>query len=57
MKEDGLHTEYHANRQKKLEGRLVNGEREGVWIEWYESGKIWSEGNYKNGTLISSEPL
>jgi len=41
--------EYYSNGIKKLEGKLVNGERHGKWIYYYENGFIWSEGQYWYG--------
>ena len=33
-------TEKYSNGQKKIEGKKVNGYKSGVWVEWFESGKI-----------------
>ena len=41
--------EYYPSGIKKLEGKLVNGERHGKWIYYYENGFIWSEGQYWYG--------
>jgi antitoxin component YwqK of YwqJK toxin-antitoxin module len=41
-----LLTEYHSNGQKKSEGNLKDGIREGSTTKWYENGQIKSEGNY-----------
>lgn len=41
--------EYYADGVKKVEGKMVNGERHGKWIFYYENGYIWSEGMFKNG--------
>ena len=46
-----LHTEYHKNGQKRIEGRTYkNGSKVGKWIEWYESGNKKTEDIYKNGS-------
>lgn len=42
-------TQYHIGNIKFLEGRCINGKREGVWRAWYEDGKLWSEGSFKDG--------
>jgi len=41
--------EYYESGQKRMEGPLVNRRREGLWKSYYEDGKIWSEGEYKDG--------
>ena len=30
-------------------GSLKNGNREGVWLGYYDNGQLWKEGDYKNG--------
>ena len=42
-------TEYYPSGIKKIEGKLVNGERHGKWIYYYDNGFIWSEGKYWHG--------
>lgn len=42
-------TEHYPSGIKKVEGELVNGERHGKWIYYYENGFIWSEGKYRYG--------
>jgi len=41
--------EYYESGQKRMEGPLQNRRREGLWKSYYEDGKIWSEGEYKDG--------
>jgi antitoxin component YwqK of YwqJK toxin-antitoxin module len=41
--------EYYESGQLRMEGPLVNRRREGLWKSFYEDGKIWSEGEYKDG--------
>jgi antitoxin component YwqK of YwqJK toxin-antitoxin module len=41
--------EFYANGQKKSEGWLKNGKKEGLWAFWFEEGQKESEGNYKDG--------
>jgi antitoxin component YwqK of YwqJK toxin-antitoxin module len=38
--------EKYANGVKKFEGNLEEGKREGEWILYYETGKVWSRCNY-----------
>ena len=42
-------TQYYENGNMKLEGKYVEGERNGKWIQWYKNGQIWSEGEFENG--------
>ena len=30
-------------------GIYRNGEKEGLWIRWYQNGQKWAEGNCRNG--------
>ncbi len=54
-KQSGNHKElvkeesYYPNKQKRMEGEYKDNERDGKWIYYYESGKIWSEGFFKKG--------
>ena len=42
--------EYHPNGNIKMEGQLNEiGERDGLWIAYYEDGTKWSESYYING--------
>ncbi|HQQ12452.1 MAG TPA: hypothetical protein PK855_04780 [Bacteroidales bacterium] len=41
--------QYYPSGKKQMEGRLVNGQRDGLWKYYYEDGTLWSEGAYKNG--------
>lgn len=41
--------EYYKNGNKKMEGGVKNGAREGEWSFWYEDGKLWSRGTFRNG--------
>lgn len=40
---------FYQNKQKRLEGEYKNNERDGKWIYYYESGKLWSEGFFRQG--------
>lgn len=42
-------TEYYPTGIKKIEGKLINGQRHGRWVYYYENGFIWSEGKYVHG--------
>ncbi len=41
--------EYHPNHKKKMEGGFTDNLRNGLWTAWFEDGKKWSEGYFKNG--------
>lgn len=44
---DGEHTvEYYNNGRRKAEGRLVNGEKQGEWMEWDLTGRRKQVGEY-----------
>lgn len=47
--------DYHDNGKLKLLGKLVNGEREGIWKEYYENGNMKSKEKYKSGIIQSKE--
>jgi antitoxin component YwqK of YwqJK toxin-antitoxin module len=40
---------YYENKVKKMEGEYTNDQRSGIWSAWYENGKLWSTGEYKDG--------
>lgn len=52
-KTDSVEVETVVNRYpngvKKMEGKLVNGKRQGKWIAYYENGIKWSEGVFVDG--------
>ena len=41
--------EWHANGQKKSEGKYKDRHNVGKWTWWYENGQIQKEGKYKDG--------
>ena len=44
------HTEYHPNGALKIKGMLNEaGNREGLWISYYDNGQKWSEMYYVDG--------
>ncbi len=43
------HIDRYPSGVKRMEGKFLNGKREGKWIAYYESGIKWSEGNFKDG--------
>jgi antitoxin component YwqK of YwqJK toxin-antitoxin module len=46
---DGVYLEQYPNGIKKIEGKMENGRREGIWYAWYEDGTMWSTAHYHNG--------
>ena len=36
---NGIETHRYASGQKMSEGLWMNGQKEGVWTEWYENGQ------------------
>lgn len=47
--ETSMYIEAYDNGQPKIKGALRNGEREGLWVAFYENGVRWSEDNYIQG--------
>lgn len=41
--------EYYENGNKKTEGTLVNGKRQGKWLSYYPNGYKWSEVHFYKG--------
>lgn len=49
-KAPGKYEEFHPNGQLKIEGlNNMYGNREGLWVAYYEDGTKWSETYYSNG--------
>jgi len=46
-----IRTEYWDNGQKKSEGNVVNGIRDGAWRMWFDNGHIAQQGFYKQGQI------
>jgi len=42
-------TEFYDNGQLKIEGKLLNDQRHGLWTAYYENGIKWSETTFKMG--------
>ncbi len=51
----GLWITFHPNEVKKLEGNYVNGQRNGIWKEYDEKGKLLNIYEYKDGQLADNE--
>ena len=49
--EEGLNTFLYENEQKKKEGTIKDGEKDGKWTEWYDNGQKTYEQNWKDGKL------
>lgn len=47
--ETGIYKELHPNGKLKITGNLVKNIRQGLWISYYQDGKVWSETNYSDG--------
>jgi antitoxin component YwqK of YwqJK toxin-antitoxin module len=43
---DGMQSEKYENGNKKFEGLMKKGKREGEWFMYFENGAIWSRCNY-----------
>lgn len=57
--EDGDYDFYlaHNPSKKYMSGKIVNGKKEGIWIEYYKSGELKSETNYKNGLANGKQTI
>ncbi|UKN00901.1 hypothetical protein K6119_14290 [Paracrocinitomix mangrovi] len=45
-----VYQEFHPNGQLSIEGKLnENGNREGLWVSYYDNGTKWSESYYSDG--------
>ena len=40
---------FHSNGKKKFDENWKDGERDGLFTQWYENGQKKGEGKYKNG--------
>lgn len=50
VEDPNQHLEYHPNGALKIEGRLNDkGERQGLWLSYYDNGIKWSESYYSAG--------
>lgn len=45
----GLRMTWHANGQKRSEGRVIFGQQQGVYRQWTETGALAAEADFKNG--------
>ena len=52
---DGLHTEWHENGQKKLQGIFKDGTEDGLHTGWHENGQKWNERTFKDGEEVSAK--
>tara|TARA_Y100001960_G_C14608425_1_gene794486 strand:+ start:407 stop:1030 length:624 start_codon:yes stop_codon:yes gene_type:complete len=50
---DGLSIYWYQNGNKKGEENWESGLPIGLWTEWHNNGKIYSEGVFRSGILIS----
>jgi len=44
--DDGMQTANYENGNKKYDGKMQNGKREGEWFLYFENGNMWSRCNY-----------
>ncbi len=40
---------FHDNGQLKMEGKLIDGKRDGEWKAYFNNGQVQSEGMFTNG--------
>ena len=48
---DGPFTIFHPKRIKMAEGSYVNNIKQGVWMTWYENGRLKDSGTFKNNHM------
>ena len=46
-----IDTIYYDSGEKKEQGELFEGEKQGKWTSWYENGAMKSQGYFKNGLM------
>ncbi len=51
---DGKFSQWHSNGQLALEGQFKKGKKEGLWIQFDETGKKVAERRYQDGVELSS---
>jgi antitoxin component YwqK of YwqJK toxin-antitoxin module len=44
-----LEKQFHKDGSLLLQGKYINGLRQGEWLSWYPDGKIWSKGFFSKG--------
>ena len=49
----GVRVDKYENGQKKLEGTLKDGKREGLATSWHENGKKKAEATFMDGKVVS----
>ena len=47
----GYWTRYWNNGKKKNEGYFVDSKKEGLWLEWMEDGRLYTESFYDGDVL------
>jgi len=47
----GHWTRYWDNGKKKNEGYFVDSKKEGLWLEWMEDGRLYTESFYESDVL------
>ena len=47
----GYWTRYWNNGKKKDEGYFVDSKKEGLWLEWMEDGRLYTESFYDSDVL------
>jgi len=52
-----LLTQYYPNEQMKIQGKVINSKREGVWNEWYADGSVLWSGEYNDGYRLQSKTI
>ncbi len=48
---DGDYVEYHENGALSIQGQILNGRKEGLWVSFHDNGNKQSESTYSNGVL------
>ena len=46
---EGSRVTWHANGQKRSEGRLVAGQQQGLYRQWDEEGNLAAEAEFESG--------
>ncbi|MEA2700655.1 MAG: hypothetical protein QOI66_4926 [Myxococcales bacterium] len=53
----GTYHSWHKNGTRWLEGRYLNGLKDGRWAQWSEDGHPVGDGEYRDGALVQGAPV
>ena len=48
---------YYQNGEMQFEGEYKDGQKDGLWVSWFENGEKWSEANFLGGISEGRETV